>query len=126
MDEIINKVSNIDDDEDEKKIFEFEFFTGRFNQKFDLFLQKFGLSSENMEILDLLHWDYCKEILENNDLKIHIENGSIYYKNDDTNKSIFEFLKNQQVSSKGKINWQLSFEGNYIDYYRWIFSEASE
>ena len=43
MDEIINKVSNIDDDEDEKKIFEFEFFTGRFNQKFDLFLQKFGL-----------------------------------------------------------------------------------
>ena len=122
MDEIINKVSNIDDDEDQKKIFEFEFFTGGFNQKFDLFFQKFGLSSENMEFLDLLHWDYCKEILGNNDLKIHIENGSIYYKNDDTNKSTFEFLKNQQVSSKGKINWQLSFEGNYIDYYRWIFS----
>ena len=75
-----------------------------------------------MEFLYFLQWDYCKEILENNDLKIHIENGSIYYKNDDTNKSIFEFLKNQQVSSKGKINWQLSFEGNYIDYYRWIFS----
>ena len=28
FDEIINKVSNIDDDQDEQKIFEFEFFTG--------------------------------------------------------------------------------------------------
>ena len=28
LDEIINKVSNIDDDQDEQKIFEFEFFTG--------------------------------------------------------------------------------------------------
>ena len=28
LDEIINKVSNIDDDQDEQKIFEFEFFGG--------------------------------------------------------------------------------------------------
>ena len=35
LDEIINKVSNIDDDQDEQKIFEFEFFTGRSNPKFD-------------------------------------------------------------------------------------------
>ena len=32
LDEIINKVGNIDDDQDEQKIFEFEFFTGRNNQ----------------------------------------------------------------------------------------------
>ena len=49
LDEIINKVNNIDDDQDEQKIFEFEFFTGGKNQKFDSFVQKFGLSSENME-----------------------------------------------------------------------------
>ena len=66
LDEIINKVSNIDDDQDEQKIFEFEFFTGGTNQKFDSFVRKFGLSSENMEFLDFLQWDYCKEILENN------------------------------------------------------------
>ena len=86
LDEIINKVSNIDDDQDEQKIFEFEFFTGGTNQKFDLFVRKFGLSSENMEFLDFLQWDYCKEILENNDLKIRIETGNINYKNNDTNK----------------------------------------
>ena len=54
LDEIINKVSSIDDDQDEQKTFQFEFFTGGTNQKFDSFDQKFGLASENMEFLDFL------------------------------------------------------------------------
>ena len=54
LDEIINKVSNIDDDQDEQKIFEFEFFTGGTNQKLDSFVRKFGLSSKNMEFSDFL------------------------------------------------------------------------
>ena len=33
------------DDQDEQKIFEFKFFTGAFNPKFDSFVRKFGLSS---------------------------------------------------------------------------------
>ena len=118
LDEIINKVSNIDNDQDEQKIFEFEFFTGGTNQKFDSFVQKFGLSSENLEFLDFLQWDYCKEILENNDLKIHIETGNIYYKNNDTNESIFGFMKNQQDSSKEKTNFNLMYDGNYNDYFQ--------
>ena len=122
LDEIINKVSNIDNDQDEQKIFEFEFFTGGANQKFDSFVQKFGLSSENLEFLDFLQWDYCEEILEYNGLKIHIETGNIYYKNNDTNESIFEFMKNQQDSSKGKINFNLMYDGNYNDYFRWILN----
>ena len=60
LDRIIEKVSHIDDDQDEQKIFEFEFFTGGFNQKFDSFVWNFGLSSENIEFLDSLQWDYCK------------------------------------------------------------------
>ena len=88
LDEIINKVSNIDNDQDERKIFEFEFFAGGTNPKFDSFVRKFGLSSENLEFLDFLQWDYCEEILEYNGLKIHIETGNIYYKNNDTNESI--------------------------------------
>ena len=122
LDEIINKLSNIDNDQDEQKIFEFEFFTGGTNQKFDSFVQKFGLSSENLEFLEFLQWDDCKEILENNVLKIHIESGNIYYKNNDTNQSIFEFMKNQQDSSKGKINFNLMYDGNYNDYFRWILN----
>ena len=60
LDRIIEKVSHIDDDQEEQKIFEFEFFTGGFNQKFDSFVWNFGLSSENIEFLDSLQWDYCK------------------------------------------------------------------
>ena len=115
--EIINKVSNIDNYQGETKIFEFEFFTGGTNRIFDSFVQKFGLSSENLEFLDFLQWDYCKQILENNDLKIHIETGNIYYKNNDTSESISEFMKNQQNSSKGKINFNLMYDGNYNDYF---------
>ena len=42
LDKIIEKVSNIDDDQDEQKIFKFEFFTGGFSPKFDSFVRKFG------------------------------------------------------------------------------------
>ena len=56
-------------------------------------------------------------------MKIHIEIGNIYYKNTDTNESIFEFMKNQQDSSKGEINSELSFGRNYNDYCRWILND---
>ena len=32
-------------------------------------------------------------------------------------------IKNQQDSSKGKINYDLSFEGSFKDYYRWILND---
>ena len=46
-----------------------------------------------MQFVDFLQSDYCKEILQSNDLKIHIETGNIYYQDTETNKSIFEFMK---------------------------------
>ena len=49
-----------------------------------------------MQFVDFLQSDYCKEVLQSNDLKIHIETGNIYYEDTDTNESIFEFVKNQQ------------------------------
>ena len=90
--------------------------------KFDLFVPKSELSSENIAFLDFLQWDYCKEILQNNDLKIHIETSNIYYKNNDTNESVFEFMKNQQDSSKGNIDFDLTYDGNYNDHFRWILN----
>ena len=43
LDRIIEKVSNIEDDQDEQKMFEFEFFTRGFNQKFDSFVWNFEI-----------------------------------------------------------------------------------
>ena len=103
--------------------FEFEFFNGRKNQKFDSFIKKYELTNENMLFVDFLQTDYCKEVLQSNDLKIHIETGNIYYQDTDTNESIFEFMKNQQDTSKGLINTYLKFDGSYKSYFQWILNE---
>ena len=76
-----------------------------------------------MQFVDFLQSDYRKEILQSNDLKIHIETGNIYYQDTDTNKSIFEFMKNQQDASKGFVNTDLKFDGSYKSYFQWILNE---
>ena len=70
-----------------------------------------------MQFVDFLQSDYCKEILQSNDLKIHIETGNIYYQDTDTNESIFEFMKIQQDTSKGFVNTDLKFDGSYKSYF---------
>ena len=79
------------------------FFTGGIISKFDSFVKKFGLTNENMNFVHFLQSDFCNEILQSNDLKIHIETGNIYEQDTDTNESIFDFMKNQQNTSKGMI-----------------------
>ena len=67
--------------------------------------------------------DYCKEIMRANNLKIHIETDNIYYNETDTKEPIFSFMKNQQDSSKGIINYDLKFDGSYKNYFHWILNE---
>ena len=76
-----------------------------------------------MQFVEFLQSDYCKEILQSKDVKIHIETGNIYYQDTDTNKSIFEFVKNQQDASKGFVNTDLKFDGSYKSYFQWILNE---
>ena len=116
LNKILNKIGE-DDDNDDKKVLEFEFFTGGKNPKLDKYIPNFGLTSDNLEFLDFIQSEYCKEILENNNLKIHIETGNIYHKNADTNKSVFDFFKNQQNSSKGDIKFDFIFARNYDNHF---------
>ena len=104
--------------------FKFEFFTGEKKQKFDSFINKYGLANENLLFVDFLQTDYCKEILQSNNLKIHIETGNIYYQATDANESIFEFMKNRQDTSKALINTYLKFDGSYKSYFQWILNES--
>ena len=115
IDELVKKVSSTEDSE---ITFEFEFFIGGTNSKFDAFVKTFGLTNENIDFVDFLQPDFCKEILLSNDLKIHIETGNIYYQDKDTNESIFEFMENQQNTSKGIIQHILKFDGNYKNYFQ--------
>ena len=61
------------------------------NKKFDDIIHGIGSSSDNLHFLDFLQSDQCKQILVNNNLKIHIETGSIYQDDEDTNESILNF-----------------------------------
>ena len=47
LNEILNKIGKDDDDENDQKLFEFEFFTGGKNLKFGRYIRNFGLSSDN-------------------------------------------------------------------------------
>ena len=113
INELFEKVGR---DEKSEATFEFEFFSGGKNSKFDSFVKKFGLTTENINFIDFLQSEYCKEILQNNDLKIHIETGNIYYDDKDTNESISEFIQNQQNTSKGIIRYDFKFVRNFRDY----------
>ena len=124
LDEIIDKLSRpSDSDKNDQATFEFEFFTGGVNPKFDSFVKIYGLTNENIQFVDFLQSGYCKEILQSNNLKIHVETGNIYYNDTDTNESIFDFMKNQQNTSKGIINTDLKFDGTYKNYFQWILNE---
>ena len=70
-----------------------------------------------MDFVDFLQSDFCKETLQSNDLKTHIETGNIYYQDIDTNELISEFMKNQQNTSKGIIHIELKFDGSYKNYF---------
>ena len=121
LDEIIKQIGD-DKTEGDQKIFEFEFFTGGKSSKFDNYIRNFGLSTDNIDALNFIQSDFCKEILKTNHLKIHIETGNIYYKNIDTNESVFEFFKNQKNSSKCKINFDFIYDGSYENYFKWILN----
>ena len=127
LDEIIDKLSKPSDyDENDQVTFEFEFFTGGVNPKFDSFVKRYGLANEHIQFVDFLQSDYCKEILQSNDLKIYVETGNIYYNDTDTNECIFDFMKNQQNTSKGIVNTNLKFDRTYKNYFQWILNGFEE
>ena len=82
IDELVEKVGRTEESESTS---EFEFFSGGENFEFNSFVKTFGLTTENFAFVDFLQSDFCKEILLTNALKIHIETGSIYYNDIDTN-----------------------------------------
>ena len=70
------------------------------NQKFDKHIWNFGLSSDNLEFLDFLQSDFCKEILEATTLKFILKLVIFATK---ISTLTIRFLNSQQNSSKGDI-----------------------
>ena len=103
--------------------FEFEFFTGGKTKIFDDIIRDIGPSSHNLDFLDFLQSDQCKQILVNNKLKIHIQTGNIYYDDQDANESILDFFFNQQNPITGVINFDFVYGESYADYFNWLIKD---
>ena len=99
---------------------EFEFFTGGKNKKKIYINRDIGPSSNNLDFLDFLQSNQCKQVLVNNKVKIHIETGNIYYDHQDTNESILDFFFNQQNPITGVINSDFVYGESYADYFNWL------
>ena len=121
IEELVQKVG--ENDKNSPVTFQFEFFQGGENAKFDSFMKNFGHTEENLKFIEFLQSEYCRKIFESNNLKIHIETGNIYYQDRDTNESIFHFIQNQQNLTKGVIRKDFKFSSNYKDYYQWILNQ---
>ena len=100
--------------------FKFEFFTGGKNKKVDDSIQGTSPSSNNLDFLDFLQSDQCKQILVNNKCKIHIETANIYYDDQDTNESILDLFFNQQNPIAGVINFDFVYGKSYADHFDWL------
>ena len=81
------------------------FFTGRKNKKFVEFMWSAALSPNNLEFLDFLQFDQCKQICIERKLKINVESG---YDNTDTNEGILDFIFNQQNPVTGDIPYNFT------------------
>ena len=121
IEELVQKVG--ENDKNSPVTFQFEFFQGGENAKFDSFMKNFGLTEENLKFIEFLQSEYCRKIFETNNLKIHIETGNIYYQDRDTSESIFHFIQNQQNITKGVIRKDFKFSSDYKDYYQWILNQ---
>ena len=121
IEELVKKVGETD--KDSQSTFQFEFFQGGENAKFNSFMNNFGLTEENRKFIEFLQSEYCRKIFETNNLKIHIETGNIYYQDRDTNESIFHFIQNQQNITKGVVQKDFKFSSNYKDYFQWILNQ---
>ena len=91
-------------------------------KKLDDIIRSIGPSSNNLEFLDFLQSDQCKQILVSNKLKIHIETSNIYHNDQDTNESILDFFFNQQNPITGVINFDFVYGESYADYFNWLIN----
>ena len=77
-----------------------------------------GLSTDSIEFLEFLQSSFCQELLIENELKVRIENGNIFFNNLGTNESTYGFFQQQENQSNAKIKpCHLKFIDSYEDYF---------
>ena len=108
--------------------FEFEFFNGGENNRLREIILGLGnvTGHDIIKFVDFLESQICKKILADNKLKIHIDSGNIYYDNNDTNESIYDFILAQVNPIAGEISHNFTFDRDYSTYFHWLNDAFSE
>ena len=60
--------------------------------------------------------EVCSNILETDNIRIHIDSGDIFVNNQNTGKRIYDFLLNQQDENKKKLPIDFPYDDDYTDY----------
>ena len=79
---------------------ELEFFTGDENDNFRQMLNALDLSEGNRQFVDYLMSEECRDILERDNISIHIDSDDIFINNQNTGERIYDFVLNQQDQKK--------------------------
>ena len=77
-----------------------EFFYGGENEHFQLSCDMLNLNINNSPFTDFICSEKEKQILNSNNLGIHIKIGNIFYNNFNTNQNFCHFLLAQQDETK--------------------------
>ena len=85
-------------------------------------MRRAALSPNNLEFLEFLQSDQCKQIFIENKLKINVESSNIYYDNTDTNEGILDFIFNQQNPVTGDIPYNFTYGDSYKIYFNWLIT----
>ena len=96
---------------------ELKLFVGGLNNEFKNKVRTLGISTSSNDFLDFLQSDICADLITVNKLKIHIESGTIYHDNADTNENIYGFFKNQEDKIKKWIHFEFVLTDYYEDYF---------
>ena len=75
-----------------------------------------GLSDQNQQFVDYLTSEECRDVLERDNISIHIDSGDIFINNENTGESLYDFLLNQQDDTKKKLPIDFFYDDDYTDY----------
>ena len=119
----ITESSIVSDGHDEISL---EFFSGGGNYKklFENATKNVGILSEsNQEFIRYLSSNLGSYLLRKNKMKIHLESGKIFYDDNSTSESLYDFLKVQQDIKKKELQINIPIQNDFNIYVREILTE---
>ena len=73
-------------------------------------------NQETAFFIDFLMTDFVSRLMKENNLSIHIQTGDLYYNGTNTGESIYNFVLDQNDSSKKIVNEKLYYTGTFGEY----------